>query len=110
MPSSEKFISEAIQPVPGSFDVAGMTAGEPGLPQEFAWRGRRFKVEKVVRQWRETGDCTHGSLEKYVRKHWFEVVADSGQKMKLYFERKARKGSVHARWWLFSCEDPSETD
>ena len=36
----DEFVSEAIKPVEGTFDTAGMVCGEPGLPGRFLWRGR----------------------------------------------------------------------
>ena len=39
-----EFISEAVRPVGGTFDAAGMARGEPGLPQRFVWRGREYAV------------------------------------------------------------------
>lgn len=62
-----------------------MAAGEPGLPREFVWRGRTVRITAVLRTWRETGPCRHGSPERYVRKHWYEVATDSGGMMKIYF-------------------------
>jgi hypothetical protein len=100
-----RFISEAIQPATATSDTSRMALGEPGLPQEFTWRGETYRVAGVIRTWRETGPCSHGSPEVYVRKHWFEVLTDSGHRMKLYAERQAR-GRKGGRWWLFSVEDP----
>ena len=105
----ERFISEAIQPVVATFDTARMAAGEPGLPQEFVWRGRTIKVAAVLRAWRDTGKCRHGSPELYVRKHWFEVVTASDGTMKLYFERQPRGGRKEARWWMLSIREPEES-
>ncbi len=101
----ERFVSEAIRPVKGSYDTARMSSGEPGLPREFDWRKKRYKVREVLKTWRDTGACRNGSADRYIRKHWFEIVADSGEKMTLYFERTPRRGSkaMSERWWLFSC-------
>jgi phosphoribosylglycinamide formyltransferase-1 len=99
----KRLVSEDIQPVAGSFETAGMAAGGPGVPQEFDWRGRRYRVEKVLKAWRETAACRHGSGERYADKHWFEVVADSGETMTLYFERRPRKADGR-RWRLFSMQ------
>jgi len=41
-----------------------------------------------------------------VRKHWFEVLTDSGDTLKLYFERQLRSGQSKIRWWLFSLRSP----
>ena len=102
----ERFVSEAISPVTGTADTARMAIGEPGLPSEFVWRGRTISVMSVLRTWRETGRCHHGSPEMYVRKHWYEVATASGNTMKLYFDRQPRGRRKGPRWWLFSiCED-----
>lgn len=103
---SERFVSEAIQPVVATYDTARMSTGEPGLPQEFVWRGRTIKVATVLRTWRETGKCRHGSPELYVRKHWYEVTTTDDDTMKIYFERQPRGGKKDTRWWLFSLREP----
>jgi hypothetical protein len=102
---SERFISEAIQPVVETYDTARMSVGEPGLPREFAWRGRTIAVAAVLRTWRDTGKCRHGSPELYVRKHWFEITTTANDTMKIYFDRQARGGRHGARWWLFSISE-----
>jgi hypothetical protein len=104
----ERFVSEAIRPVAGTGDTARMAIGEPGLPREFVWRGRTISVTAVLRSWRETGKCRHGSPEMYVRKHWYEVATASDGTLKLYFERQPRGGRKGARWWLFSIREPEE--
>jgi hypothetical protein len=104
----ERFVGEEIKPVVATFDTSRMAVGEPGLPHEFLWRGRTFEVAAVIRSWHETGQCSHGSPERYVRKHWFEVVTTSGETMKIYFERQPRRGQKGGRWRLFSMLGPGE--
>ena len=96
------YVGEAIRPVAETFDAARMAAGGPGLPGEFVWRDRRVRVQRVIGEWRETAPCRHGSGERYVSRHWFDVLADDGSEMRLYFERRARGRALAARWWLFS--------
>jgi len=98
----EQFVSEPIEPVVAGCDIARMAAGEPGLPREFIWRGQTIKVVTLLRTWRETGKCRHGSWELYVRKHWFEVATATHGIMKIYFDRQPRGGRRAGRWWLFS--------
>ena len=102
---TERLISEALKPLTETADTSRMPIGEPGLPRKFVWRGRTICVTAVLRSWRETGKCRHGSLEMYVRKHWYEVATESDGFMKLYFERQPRRGLKGARWWLFSVRD-----
>jgi hypothetical protein len=105
---SERFISEPLNPVVSTCDASRMGRGDPGLPREFRWRGKTLQVEAVLRTWRQTGPCRHGSGEKYVRRHWFEVVTTSQEVAKLYFDRQQRSGRKAPRWWLFSLNDQSE--
>ena len=100
---AERFISEPLEPITAGADTALMAAGEPGLPETFRWRGRLVTVQGVLRSWHETGPCSHGSPELYLRRHWFEIMTDCGR-MKIYFERQPRRGRKQPRWWLFSLE------
>jgi len=102
----ERFIGEPIKPDTDTADAARMGTGEPGLPGRFTWRGRDYEVDYVIRSWRETGRCHHGSPELYVRRHWYEVVTTTGEKMKLYFDRQPKKGRREPRWWLFTISVP----
>jgi len=101
---SEQLISEALLPVIATSDTSRMAAGEPGLPREFVWRGRTIRITSVLRTWRETGKCHHGSPELYVRKHWYEVATESDGILKIYFDRQPRRGRKEPRWWLFSIQ------
>jgi phosphoribosylglycinamide formyltransferase-1 len=105
----KRFIGEALKPVTATFDAGRMAAGGPGLPSEFIWRGERILIAKVRNEWRDTAPCRHGSGERYVSKHWFELETETGQVLKVYFERRARGQALSARWWLFSVDedDPS---
>lgn len=100
--SGQAFVSEAIQPLTETGDTRAMVTGSPALPREFVWHNERLCIARTLRSWRETGPCKHGSAEKYVRKHWFEVETSTGRQAKLYFERQSRGGGTMKRWWLFS--------
>ncbi|MDT8389687.1 MAG: DUF6504 family protein [Lentisphaeria bacterium] len=97
----ETFVCEQIKPVPGTVDTAAMSIGQPGFPSRFIWRKKEYQLEAILDTWKETGDCRHGSGERYVRKHWFRIRTVCGRIMNIYFERQAvsRKGSKR-RWWL----------
>jgi Domain of unknown function (DUF6504) len=97
----ETFIGEAIIPEDKSFAVSPMGTGRPGLPRTFSWNGRSFSVVEVLEEWKESGDCRHGSGERYVRKHWFRIRATEGLEMSIYFERQ-RRSSGGSRWRLYS--------
>ena len=101
----DQFISEPIKPLTETADTSRMAVGEPGLPRQFVWRGRIITVNAVLRSWRDTGPCHHGSPEMYARKHWYEVATVSDGTMKLYFDRQPRGSRKEARWWLFSLRE-----
>lgn len=104
---SEEFVSEPIEPVAGTFDTAGMTRGEPGLPGRFVWRQQEYAVAEVLRAWKESGPCRSGGPEQYLRKHWFKIRTDNGLEMTMYFERQARtKRQAKNRWWLYTINKP----
>ena len=109
MNETERFISEPIKPVVGTCDTMRMAIGEPGLPREFLWRGKIIKIKAVLRTWRETGRCRHGSTDMYVRKHWYEVATLTNGIMKIYFDRQSRNRKA-ARWWLFSVRKAVENE
>ena len=103
----EQLISEPLVPVTVTSDTSRMAMGEPGLPAEFLWKGKTIRIAAVLRTWKDTGPCTHGSGERYVRKHWYEVVTDGNVRMKIYFDRHSRRHAKRhePRWWLFSIEE-----
>jgi len=106
---TETFISEAIKPVAGTSDTAGMITGEPGIPGRFTWHGKDYEGESILEKWKDTSPCHHGGDEQYVSKHWFRIRTTSGEEMKLYFERQARsKREKKQRWWLFSMAETGE--
>jgi hypothetical protein len=102
-PMGEEFVSEPITPVAGTFDAAGMTRAEPGLPERFVWRENEYAVAEILEAWKESGPCRNGSREQYLRKHWYRIRTQNGLEMTLYFERQARsKAQSKARWWVYT--------
>jgi hypothetical protein len=103
----KSFVSESIVPVSGTFDAAGMSRGEPGLPGKFCWRRKEFTVVQELERWRDHGDCRNGSGERYVRRHGYRVRTEDGSILRLYFQRSVGRGKISpkARWWLHSIEN-----
>lgn len=108
MSGHERFISESIKPISDTCDTSLMAMGTPGLPREFFWRDQAVQVAALLRTWRDTGPCRHGSGEMYVRKHWFEIRTGAGEIMRLYFQRQPPRGSKAGagRWRLYSILEP----
>jgi phosphoribosylglycinamide formyltransferase-1 len=91
-------VLEAVEADLSSLDPRTMARGEPGLPRRFTWRGRTFEVVEVLETWRETGPCTSGGGERYVRRHGYEVRVASGERMRIVGERSGLR--TPGRWWL----------
>ncbi len=104
----ERLVSEPISPVPGTMDTNRMAAGLPGLPSAFVWGDETVHIKRVIREWHDTRACDHGSSDRYLNKHWFEIEDDAGRTMKLYFERNPRsrgQRTSRQRWRLFSVRE-----
>jgi hypothetical protein len=99
----EEFVCEEIAPAAGTFDTAGMSRGEPGLPGRFTWRGREYRVVGVVRQWKTSGPCRDGSPELYLRRHWYQIVTEPRATMTVYCDRQAKdRKKPKRRWWVYT--------
>ena len=99
----EEFISEPIKPAAGTFDIAGMARGEPGLPGRFFWRDKEYTVAEVLEKWKESGPDKGPSNQMYLRKHWFKIRCADDSEMIIYFERQGRsKRENNKRWWLYT--------
>lgn len=102
-----EFISEPIMPEPGGFDTAAMSRGEPGLPEAFVWRERRYEVVRLLDCWKDSVAENHSpSGEKYYRRRYFTVEVDTGDVMTIYAIRHKRSGVVKKgeRWWLYALQ------
>ncbi len=100
---AEEFVSERLMPVAGTAETAGMSRGEPGLPGRFTWRGDEYAVVGVLRKWKTSGPCDHGSGERYLRRHWYEIRTYPPLVMTVYCQRQAPSVKRRkARWWVYS--------
>lgn len=106
--SKNGFVSEPLIPNVATAETRVMAAGGPGFPGEFKWRGQALRIARILRAWRGTGPCKHGSSERYVRRHWYEVETTEGRKARIYFDRQPRESDRYRRWWLFSIERGKE--
>lgn len=101
MPTGE-FVSERLQPAGDDFALAA-AIGEPALPLRFVWRRRTYEVAAVLQRRKEyDADRTHGSGERYLRRHWFELRLTDGSRWSVYFQRQpGSRRSAKSRWWLY---------
>jgi len=108
--SRPQLISEQIFPTPGSFDVVDMGQGLPGLPSEFTWRGRAYRVDLLLEKWKASGpEIGRLGGEQYLRRHYFRIRTTDGQVMVIYCQRNTRnRAKPKARWWLYTVIPPVE--
>jgi len=107
----DQFICEPIDPVAGSAKIGSVSVGEPGLPGGFHWRGREYRVVGVLRKWKSSGPCRHGSGERYLRRHWYRVRTADGSEMTLYFDRQAKdRKHPRRRWFIYTVSPPPAGD
>jgi hypothetical protein len=107
---SEQFVSEPLTPTSGSADSAAMSRGEPGMPRQFTWRKQLHTVTQVLRSWKSSGP-ERGGGEIYLRRHWHEVITDTGLRMTIYCERQASsRNRPKARWWVYTVRGGDEGD
>ena len=101
------FVSETIEPLGNEFDASRMAMGEPGVPRFFRWRKEAWEVVQVLDGGREFGDCTHGSGERYVRRHVYRVRVAHGPVFRLAFQRSFGKGKFtrKGRWRIVQIEE-----
>ena len=103
--TTEQFISEPLKPIAGSLDTSGMARGEPGLPGEFIWRKKRYRVVHVLEKSKSSGPCRNGANEMYLRRHWYKIETSPKQVMTVYCERQPRSGKqAKQRWFVYSVE------
>ena len=87
-----------------SFDVSSMASGAPGVPGKFHWGKSELVVAEILDRDKEYGDCTHGSGERYLRKHVYRIRTADGLVARIYFLRSFGRARAAARWWLHSFE------
>jgi phosphoribosylglycinamide formyltransferase-1 len=105
---ADLFVSETITPLKGSFDPMEMAQGQPSIPRQFRWRRQMFQIADVLEQWKEYADCTHGSEERYLRRHGFLVKTSTGLILKIYFQRTPGKTAKSSRWWIQTMKPPAD--
>ncbi len=111
----QHFVSKRVEVETAGMDPAAMAGGEPPAPVCFTWGEEKLQVVELLASWRGYDqDRTHGSAERYLRRHWFKVRVADGRVMSLYFERHAPRRSSRSakarkpqsRWYLHSWEPP----
>ncbi len=107
-----EFVSEQIQPLPGTFDAGAMARGEPGLPQGFTWRDAPSQIIGRISQWKATSpEGGRADGEVYLRRHYFKLRMSDGSAWTVYFLRQPPgKGASKNRWYLYGVEPAGQTE
>ena len=110
MGPKERFVGEEIRPLKEEFDYSASEPGEPALPRKFQWREETIEILHILKRWKSTSACRHGSTDRYVRKHWYQIRTTDNRVLTIYFDRQFMipRGQKR-RWWLFSLtvEEPT---
>lgn len=94
--SRDEFVGEPITVDAASIRPAALGRGAPGCPMRFTWRGREYRVIKVLETAKQLR--AHDSSETYVRSHSFRVLTEERLEMVLRCERQVRGNP----WRLFT--------
>ena len=102
-----EFISESIEPVPGSFQTDLMAQGLASLPGAFTWRDQLYEIVECLEHVKQTSPEGGNVVgDRYLRRQQFTVRLGTGQIAVIYFERHARPGTsrkiAKKRWFLYS--------
>jgi hypothetical protein len=98
-----EFVSEAIEPMTGTFEAAAMARAEPGLPTGFRWRDHESRIVELLAVRKQSGPeigRLHG--ERYLRRHCYVLRMADGSIWHVYFVRHTPQGaSPRRRWFLY---------
>ena len=93
-----RFVSRPIAPAGDGFLVPA-SGGEPPVPRAFRWDRKTLTVAAVLRSWRST-KTDRGDV--YLKRHWFELQTEDGERIEVYYDRESRRGE--SRWWLYTID------
>jgi len=64
------------------------------LPQSFVWRGKNYRIEKIIDTWSDHGFGSLGSRPKWwLRRHrnYYRVATSEGEIFEIYYDRGAKE-------------------
>ena len=70
------------------------TDGEAKRPASFSWRGRTYRVGRVLASWRDYSMPTQLRQPKWtMRRHrnYYHVEAESGERFEMYLDRGVKR-------------------
>jgi phosphoribosylglycinamide formyltransferase-1 len=101
-----QFVSRPLKALYEAGEGAPVVVGEPVFPKAFVLGPERFEGLTILEKGKAYGPCTHGSGERYLRRHTWRVRTGEGEVLELYFERSrpgvGRAAKRRPRWFLRS--------
>ena len=106
------FFGDEIQP---EFDSEPAIEKKPGAPAAFVWRGQRFAVARVVKEWHDYGRVQPGfggpgrggtapwgaqSVSRGVGRDYYRVATEAGEIFDIYFDRRPKGKDKKGSWTL----------
>lgn len=116
-PGSAEFIFE---PITAHFERPPELEKKPGCPEAITWRGRRFRIVELEREWRDygrRGRMAHNMRPEHaaaarrrgswgVGRHYFQVRLDAGAAAVLCYDRAPRNVRDRKGTWRLVRIDP----
>lgn len=117
-PESEHLI---VEPITVFFDTPPLFEKAPPCPSSFEWRGERFRVLKLLSEWRDyrrrgrmARNMSAPHLQQASQKgSWgvgrfhFVIQVEGGRVFEIYYDRApARGGERKGAWFLFAERQP----
>jgi len=91
IPSGSYFIGEKIEV---------KTSTEEPTPLSFLWRGKEYRISRIVRQWHDHGFSQAAPTRNWrTRRHRnnYVVEVDTGERFEIYLDR----GSGRRDWYVY---------
>jgi hypothetical protein len=114
MPLDRNSLHFIGEPIEVQFDQPSVLVKKPGCPDEFLWRGKRYRVVEKLGEWHDYGRrgrmasnmrperariaARHGSWG--VGRDYFRVRTDTGQVFDLYYDRTPGSSTSRLGTWI----------
>jgi hypothetical protein len=107
-----RFIGESIQV---QFDQSPMLEKKPGCPDQFVWRGDKYRIIEILNEWHDynrRGRMAHNMRPEHaalatrrgswgVGRDYYRVRTESSQVFDLYYDRAPKKDNRKGTWFLY---------
>lgn len=70
------------------------TTGEVKQPAAFTWRGRSYRISRILASWQDSSMPATLQRAKWIMRHhrnYYHVQTDSGERFEIYLDRGAKR-------------------